>query len=101
MGVARLRRLGYRSVIFPISTLLAATAGMRGILQEIATAGTPSAVLRDVPNFGELTDFIGVPQGPEVEQRYPPQGHGPGRQAEGGGRDCGDGLPDNAVHRAC
>jgi 2,3-dimethylmalate lyase len=88
--LARLRELGYRIVIFPISTLLAATAGMRGILQEIATAGTPSAVLRDVPSFGEFTDFIGLPQVREVEQRYAAQGHGPGIQTEVGGRDGGD-----------
>ncbi len=90
ISLARLRELGYRIVIFPISTLLAATAGMRGILQEIATAGTPSAVLRDVPSFGEFTDFIGLPQVCEVEQRYAAQGHGPGIQTEVGGRDGGD-----------
>ena len=43
ISLARLRELGYRIVIFPISTLLAATAAMRGILREIATAGTPAA----------------------------------------------------------
>ena len=85
ISLARLRELGYRIVIFPISTLLAATAGMRGILQEIATAGTPSAVLRDVPSFGEFTDFIGLPQVREVEQRYAAQGYGPGSETGGSG----------------
>src|SRR5262249_4655279 len=45
VSLARLRELGYRIVIFPISTLLAATAAMRRILQEIAQAGTPAAAL--------------------------------------------------------
>src|SRR6266436_891218 len=80
ISLSRLCELGYRIVIFPISTLLAATAAMRGILHEIATAGTPSAVLRDVPSFGEFTDFIGLPQVREVEQRYAAQGYGPGSE---------------------
>ena len=41
IGLGRLTELGYRIIIFPISTLLAATAAMRRILQEIATAGHP------------------------------------------------------------
>lgn len=78
ISLARLRELGYRIVIFPISTLLAATAAMRGILQEIAGAGTPTAVLRDLPSFGEFVDFIGLPQVREVEQRYAANDSAPG-----------------------
>ncbi len=70
VSLARLTELGYRIVIFPISTLLAATAGMRAILREIATAGTPAAALADLPTFGEFVDFIGLPQVREAEQRY-------------------------------
>ncbi len=62
--------LGYRIVIFPISTLLAATAAMRRILQEIAQAGTPAAALGDLPAFGEFVDFIGLPEVRAAEQRY-------------------------------
>ena len=70
VGLGRLTELGYRIVIFPIATLLAATAAMRRILKEIATAGTPAAVLGELPTFGEFTDFIGLPEVREVEQRY-------------------------------
>ena len=70
MSLTRLRELGYRIVIFPIATLLAATAAMREILREIATAGTPAAVLSELPGFGEFTEFIGLPQVREVERRY-------------------------------
>ena len=73
IGIERLTELGYRIVIFPISTLLAATAAMRGILREIAQAGTPAAALGGLPAFGEFTDFIGLPQVREVEQRYAAQ----------------------------
>src|SRR5262249_60977997 len=54
VSLARLTELGYRIVIFPISTLLAATAAMRAILREIAAAGTPEAAPADLPTFGEL-----------------------------------------------
>jgi 2-methylisocitrate lyase-like PEP mutase family enzyme len=70
VSLARLQELGYRIVIFPISTLLAATAAMRGILQEIARAGTPAAALGDLPAFGEFVDFIGLPEVRAAEQRY-------------------------------
>ena len=70
VSLARLQQLGYRIVIFPISTLLAATAAMRRILQEIAQAGTPAAALGGLPAFGEFVDFIGLPEVRAAEQRY-------------------------------
>jgi 2-methylisocitrate lyase-like PEP mutase family enzyme len=70
VSLARLREMGYRIVIFPISTLLAATAAMREVLREIALAGTPAAALPGLPSFGEFTDFIGLPEVREAEQRY-------------------------------
>jgi len=88
LSLARLRELGYRIVIFPISTLLAATAAMRRILHEIAEAGTPAAVLRELPTFGEFNDFIGLPQVREAELRYAVTGPAPGPGL--GGTDGGD-----------
>ena len=70
VSLDRLTELGYRIVIFPIGTLLAATAAMRRILKEIATTGTPAALLGELPTFGEFTDFIGLPEVRGIEQRY-------------------------------
>jgi 2,3-dimethylmalate lyase len=70
ISLDRLRELGYRIVIFPISTLLAATAAMRRVLGEIARSGTPAGVLADLPAFGDFLDFIGLPAVREAEQRY-------------------------------
>jgi 2,3-dimethylmalate lyase len=80
IGLDRLTELGYRIIIFPISTLLAATAAMRRILREIAQAGTPAAVLGELPTFSDFVDFIGLPEVREVEQRYATPGNpsGPG-----------------------
>ena len=70
VSLARLTELGYRIVIFPIGTLLAATAAMRAVLAEITRAGTPAAALAGLPTFAEFVDFIGLPQVREAEQRY-------------------------------
>jgi 2-methylisocitrate lyase-like PEP mutase family enzyme len=78
ISLDRLKELGYRIVIFPISTLLAATAAMRRILQEIAQAGTPAAVMHELPTFAEFVDFIGLPQVREAEQRYAVTAAAPG-----------------------
>jgi 2-methylisocitrate lyase-like PEP mutase family enzyme len=78
ISLERLQEMGYRIVIFPISTLLAATAAMRWILQEIAEAGTPAAAMNTLPTFGEFTDFIGLPQVREIEQRYAARSTAPG-----------------------
>ena len=81
ISLDRLRELGYRIVIFPISTLLAATAAMRRVLQEIAEAGTPAAMLPELPTFGEFVDFIGLPEVREAEQRYAVTEPAPGRRS--------------------
>jgi 2,3-dimethylmalate lyase len=88
IGLDRLEELGYRIVIFPISTLLAATGAMRGILREIARAGTPAAALHELPTFAEFVDFIGLPQVHEAEQRYAAQPAAPGPEI--GGADGSD-----------
>jgi 2,3-dimethylmalate lyase len=70
ISLDRLTELGYRIVIFPISTLLAATAAMRRILLEIAQTGTPAGMLRELPTFDEFLDFVGLPEVREAERRY-------------------------------
>ena len=83
IGLDRLKEMGYRIVIFPIGTLLAATGAMRRILQEIARAGTPAAMMHELPTFAEFVDFIGLPEVREAEQRYAARPAEPG-QGSGG-----------------
>lgn len=78
ISLDRVKQLGYRIVIFPISTLLAATEAMRRILQEIARAGTPAAAMQELPTFAQFVDFIGLPQVREAEQRYAVKAAAPG-----------------------
>ena len=79
IGLDRLSELGFRIVIFPISTLLAATGAMRSVLAEIAATGTPAAALPGLPTFGEFVDFIGLPEVRAAEKRYAAGGRQPGR----------------------
>src|SRR6266571_5383896 len=90
ISLDRVKELGYRIVIFPISTLLAATGAMRRILQEIARAGTPAAGMQELPAFAEFVDFIGLPQVREAEQRYAVKAAAPGPGPGTGGADGSD-----------
>ncbi len=67
---AFLRDLGFRVVIFPLSTLLTATAAMRSVLAEIKASGTPIDLLPTMLGFDAFLDFIGVGEIRELEQRF-------------------------------
>src|ERR671929_1640458 len=75
IGYEELRALGYRIVIFPISTLLAATRAMQTVLARIRADGTPAGVLADLPRFGEFLDFIGLAEIQSLEQRFAARPH--------------------------
>jgi 2,3-dimethylmalate lyase len=66
----RLSELGFRLVIFPVSTLLAATRAIQGILSRIRTDGSPIELVDELLPLGEFIDLIGLPEIKELEQRY-------------------------------
>src|SRR6185437_12925883 len=66
----QLRSLGFRIVIFPISTLLTATAAMRAALAQIKADGTPIELLDGILPFNDFLDFIGMPEIRELEERF-------------------------------
>ena len=68
--LARLRELGYRVVIFPISTLLVAARAVRDILSVIKQDGTPAAAMARMTPFQEFVDFLGLPEIRDLEQRF-------------------------------
>lgn len=68
--LARIAELGFALVLFPIGTLLAATAGIRALLRTLGADGTPVAALPDLPTFDEFTDLVGLPEVRELEQRF-------------------------------
>jgi 2,3-dimethylmalate lyase len=66
----RLRELGFRLIIFPVGTLLAATQAMRTVLAEIRAAGTPIPIVDRLLDFHEFVEFIGLPEIQELERRF-------------------------------
>jgi carboxyvinyl-carboxyphosphonate phosphorylmutase len=70
LSLDRMTELGFSLVIYPIGTLLAATAGIRSLLETLRKDGTPQAVLPGLPAFDEFTSLVGLPEVRELEQRY-------------------------------
>jgi 2,3-dimethylmalate lyase len=68
--LARIAELGFALVLFPIGTLLAATAGIRRLLATLRADGTPSAAMSELPSFDMFTDLIGLPEIRELESRF-------------------------------
>jgi 2-methylisocitrate lyase-like PEP mutase family enzyme len=64
---ARLQALGFRIIIFLISALLAATRGMRDVLETSRRDGAPWAALPGLPRFGWFLHFIGLPEVQNLE----------------------------------
>ncbi len=70
LSLERIAELGFSLVIYPIGTLLAATAGIRSLLATLRAEGTPVSALGAVPTFEEFTDLIGLPEVQSLEQRF-------------------------------
>jgi 2,3-dimethylmalate lyase len=69
LPLARIAELGFALVIFPIGTLLAATAGIQALLATLRADGTPAAALPGLPAFDDFTDLVGLPEVREWERR--------------------------------
>lgn len=65
-----LRELGFKIVIFPISTLLSATKAMIRVLETIKKDGTPINVMSELFPFKEFLNFIGLSEVQELEKKY-------------------------------
>jgi 2-methylisocitrate lyase-like PEP mutase family enzyme len=68
ISLDRVRELGFALVIFPVSTLMAATAAMRRVLAQLRDTGSTEGPA--LLGFEEFLDVIGLPQVRELEQRF-------------------------------
>ena len=68
LSLERIGELGFALVIYPIGTLLAATAGLRSLLAGLKADGVPP--LEGLPTFGEFTDLVGLPEVQQLEGRF-------------------------------
>jgi 2,3-dimethylmalate lyase len=70
MPLARLKELGYRLIIFPISTLLTAAKAIRTVLDEIKVRGTPEHLFPDRTAFQEFNEMIGLGEIQKLEKTF-------------------------------
>jgi len=70
LPLSRIAELGFSLVLFPIGTLLAATAGIQALLATLRTDGTPLAALPGLPTFDGFTELIGLPEIRRLEDRF-------------------------------
>ena len=70
LSLDRLRELGFALVLFPIGTLLAATAGMRSLLERLRADGTPAAMLDELGGLDAFTELVGIDEIRELEERF-------------------------------
>jgi carboxyvinyl-carboxyphosphonate phosphorylmutase len=70
MRLERLKELGYRIVIFPISALLTAAKAVRAVLVEIKAEGTPIRSFPDRTSFQEFNEMIGLDEIQQIEKRF-------------------------------
>jgi 2,3-dimethylmalate lyase len=67
----RLKELGFRLIIFPVSTLLAATRSVSEALDRIHAQGSPIPIMEDrLLPVGDFMDFIGMPEIQELEECF-------------------------------
>jgi 2-methylisocitrate lyase-like PEP mutase family enzyme len=61
---------GFAVVIFPITTLLAATAAVQETLARIRAEGTPIGLVGDLPSFDDMTSAVGLDEVAELRDRF-------------------------------
>lgn len=70
VSLEEIANLGFSLVLYPIGTLLSATAGMRALLETLRSDGTPLAAMPGLPTFDEFTSLVGLPDVSRLEGRY-------------------------------
>jgi carboxyvinyl-carboxyphosphonate phosphorylmutase len=68
--LGQLKELGFRLIIFPVTTLLAAARSIREVLAHMRQDGDPTPIVDRLLPFDEFTDLIGLPKIRELEERF-------------------------------
>ncbi|HWF37320.1 MAG TPA: isocitrate lyase/PEP mutase family protein [Candidatus Acidoferrales bacterium] len=70
MPFDRLKELGYRLIIFPISALLVVAKAVREVMAQIRKDGTPINAARDFMSFKEFNTLAGLTEIQEIEHKF-------------------------------
>jgi 2,3-dimethylmalate lyase len=66
----RLKELGFRLIIFPVTALFAATRSVRERLADLRKMGTPRPIADQPAPFQRFLDTIGLPELDELQKRF-------------------------------
>lgn len=66
----RLAELGFALVLFPVGTLLAATAGMTELLERLRADGSPAAMLERLGGLDAFAELAGIGEIRQLEDAY-------------------------------
>lgn len=70
LSLNEIHTLGFKLVIFPVSTLFAATHALLGLLEVLKQGQTPTPFAEQMVTFSQFTDQIGLPDIQALERRY-------------------------------
>ncbi len=70
ISIERIRDLGFALVLFPIGSVLIATAALRQHYQYVRTHGTPFGPIEKLMSFDEFQDVVGLEEIKELEQHF-------------------------------
>lgn len=68
--IERLKELGYRIIIFPISALLVAAKAVREVMARIRSDGTPIRVAPEFLPFRDFNDLVGLAEIQGLERKF-------------------------------
>jgi 2-methylisocitrate lyase-like PEP mutase family enzyme len=66
----RPEKIGYKIVIYPVSTLFAATKAMMRLLQRLKQDGSTAGCLDDLVGFPEFNEIMGVGEMRALEKKF-------------------------------
>ena len=70
LTVKELEQIGYNVVVYPISTLYAASWAVKRLMGELMDHGTTKSSLDKMIPFDEFNELVGLPTLREKEQSY-------------------------------
>ena len=70
LGREEIERLGFKLIIYPNWTMLAAIRAASEVLATLKQTGSIAGVAREVPSFKEFFDLLGMAEVQELEARY-------------------------------
>jgi 2-methylisocitrate lyase-like PEP mutase family enzyme len=70
LNIKQLQAMGFKLVIFPVTSLLAATKATQLVMQILKNEGTTEKASSKMMKFDEFTDFIGFPEVRFLEEKY-------------------------------